>query len=145
MSDWDFSSFWDEALRQIKEEFEQAGRIQEFSLWFSIDYESSTETVITASVPSAFLRDQAIKKGYVQQIEHKILELSGKEMTLDFIIKPRVPRQSAQPVVQNTEQNNQNQDGAHSRQNQQQGVIRHLQRNAGRGAVLNVEIFNANK
>ena len=137
MSDWDFSSFWDEALRQIKEEFEQAGRIQEFSLWFSIDYESSTETVITASVPSAFLRDQAIKKGYVQQIEHKILELSGKEMTLDFIIKPRVPRQSAQPVVQNTEQNNQSTTIEKSENNSQQSAPKNIVKNP----IQNLSIF----
>lgn len=89
MSNWDFSSFLDEALRQIKEDFEQQGRIQEYALWFSLEYESSTENVITVSVPSSFVRDQFKQKGYAEETEQKLFDLSGKELSLNFIIKPK--------------------------------------------------------
>ena len=82
MDNWDYGVFWEEAIKQIKDEVSE----QEYSMWFNqIHYSRSEEQQIIVSVPSSFYRDQ-VKQRYLTQIENKLLELSGTPIKLSFDI-----------------------------------------------------------
>jgi chromosomal replication initiator protein len=82
-TNWDYSVFWKEAIKQIRDEISD----QEFMMWFNnISYEASRENEIIIAVPSSFYKDQ-VKQRYLSLIEGKLLELSGNKITLDFDIK----------------------------------------------------------
>ncbi len=83
--DWDYSLFWKEALNQISRDISE----QEYMMWLkNIEYDSSGETQITLSVPSAFYRDQ-VKQRYQSLIEEKLSELTGSSIRLDYVVKAR--------------------------------------------------------
>lgn len=84
MSDWhDNHVFWDEALKHIEQQISE----QEFVMWFQqIEYARSEEQSITVMVPSSFYRDQ-VKQRYLDLIEKKLHELSGRSFQLDFEIR----------------------------------------------------------
>lgn len=99
MGQWDYRVFWDEALNQIHEELGE----HEFSMWFNLGYESATEDSILVRVPSSFYRDQVTRQ-YQSLIESKLLEVSGKNLSLEFvIIKPNPATQEARPAPRNEE------------------------------------------
>ncbi len=84
MDTWDYSDFWNEALRQLKKklsDFEQT--------WLNIEYQKSSEKLITGAVPSAFYRDQLISKGYKDLIEDELEALSGERIALELKVKTR--------------------------------------------------------
>ena len=99
MGSWDYSIFWKEALNQFKSELTE----QEFSMWFNIEYETSGESSLLVSVPSAFYRDQ-VKQRYQNRIEAKLFELSGQHIDVEFEVKPRKREESPaanKPVQRN--------------------------------------------
>ena len=82
MSEWDYKIFWDEAVNQFKEEL----AFSIFSMWFlPSKYEKSTENSVVLAVPSQFFRDQLVTK-HKKAIEKKLFELSGKKLSIEFII-----------------------------------------------------------
>ncbi|HOZ71660.1 MAG TPA: chromosomal replication initiator protein DnaA [Spirochaetales bacterium] len=81
MNSWDYQVFWNEAMSQFSNELSE----QEFSMWFNIEYDSSTQDSILVRVPSAFYRDQ-LAKSYQKAIESKLFELSGKRLTIEFVV-----------------------------------------------------------
>ncbi len=88
---WDYSVFWKEAIKQLREEISD----QEYLMWFNnISYDSSRENEIIISVPSSFYRDQ-VKQRYLALIEGKLHELSGNKITLDFNIKKAAHQEAA--------------------------------------------------
>jgi len=88
MATWDYEIFWKETLNQIRNELEE----QEFAMWFNLEYHSSTENEITLWVPSSFYRDQ-VKQRYQSYIEEKLHELTGKNLSIQFEVKPRKQEQ----------------------------------------------------
>lgn len=88
MANIDYSIFWQEAMRQIEEEFTSKAKSMDFALWFKFEYISSTETTINVTVPSAFIRDQQKRFGYISLIEEKLLELLGIDISVNVEIKP---------------------------------------------------------
>jgi chromosomal replication initiator protein len=84
MATWDYEIFWKETLNQIRSELEE----QEYAMWFNLEYHSSTENEITLWVPSSFYRDQ-VKQRYQGYIEEKLHELTGKNLSIQFEVKPR--------------------------------------------------------
>jgi len=81
---YDFSIFWKESIKQLKED--KLISNQEFDMWFTnINYVNSSESSITVSVPSNFYKDQ-VKQRYLDILENKLLQLSGRKLTLDFEI-----------------------------------------------------------
>src|SRR5574344_1911020 len=84
MGSWDYSIFWKEALNQFKSELTE----QEFSMWFNIEYETSGESSLLVSVPSAFYRDQ-VKQRYQNRIEAKLFELAGQHLSIEMEVKQR--------------------------------------------------------
>ncbi len=84
MSSYDFSIFWKESIKQLKED--KLISNQEFDMWFTnINYVSSSENSITVSVPSNFYKDQVVQR-YLDVLESRLLQLSGRQLKLHFFI-----------------------------------------------------------
>lgn len=95
MDTWDYRVFWDEAMSQFSDELSE----QEYSMWFNIEYDSSTQETIVVRVPSAFYRDQ-LGKSYQKAIEAKLFELSGKRLSTEFVVvKPNQTTAQTKPVA----------------------------------------------
>ena len=77
-----FRAFWDEALRQIGEEYRQKGQEGDFRLWFNMEYVGDEGNEITVNVPSAFFWMQQVGKGYVSKVEEVLATLTGQEISL---------------------------------------------------------------
>ena len=55
MTEWDYKVFWDEVIRQFKDELNTTA----FSMWIGLmEYEKSSETSVVVAVPSQFAEDQ---------------------------------------------------------------------------------------
>ena len=94
MSSWNYSVFWDEAMKQAKAELGE----HEFAMWFNIEYDSSSENAITVRVPSSFYRDQLIRQ-YQKYLEDKLCDLTGKRLGLEFIVvKPNVSETASSAI-----------------------------------------------
>jgi chromosomal replication initiator protein len=85
MVQWDYEVFWKETMNQIRSEKDE----QEFAMWFNLEYIRATENEIVAAVPSSFYRDQLIERRYQQLLETKLRNLTGKDISLIFEVKPR--------------------------------------------------------
>ncbi len=96
MSASDYSVFFDEAMRQISEEFANAGKSQEFLLWFRICFISFDNNKITLGVPTNFIKER-FKNSYERLLAGKLLEVSGLNVTIDYQIRP-VAQAVQQPV-----------------------------------------------
>jgi chromosomal replication initiator protein len=80
-----YEVFWKEAIGQIRSGVTE----QEFSIWFSnLEYLRSGENRVITAVPSSFYRDQ-IKNRYQSLIENILKELTGKDIYIEFEVKPR--------------------------------------------------------
>ena len=93
MNSCDYRIFWEETVKQLKDEIGE----QEISMWFSrIVYERASDSVIVLSVPSGFYRDN-VRQRYELLIEKKLLELLGSRISIEFEIKaPQI--MNTQPV-----------------------------------------------
>jgi chromosomal replication initiator protein len=84
MANLEFKVFWDECIRQIRE-----NRIDEaeFHLWFEkLVYNSYDNSKLIIETPSRFYRDQVLSRSYNSLIEKTLEELSGSRIKVDFII-----------------------------------------------------------
>lgn len=96
---WDYSSAWEETVRQIETEISE----QEFLMWFrNMEYARSEESRLFLSVPSSFYRDQILQR-YSTTIEDRLHQLLGTRVELDFEIKTAdkteaPPKKKSDPV-----------------------------------------------
>ncbi len=81
MNDWNYEPFWDEILKQFKEELPPPT----FAMWFTIQYKSSTENSILISVPSNFIKTQLTQR-YKTAMERKLKEISGRDLSVEFTV-----------------------------------------------------------
>ena len=105
MSNKNYQPFWDEALKQICEEYKQKGNEDEFNIWFKLDYIEDESNVIKTKVPSEFMRQQIISHGYVEQIKNKvinngILYIISPIIKIDGIIK--ITGRKRKPYIKHT-------------------------------------------
>ncbi len=92
MSEFDYSIFWNETIKQLREE--NVISDQEYNMYFqNIRYIESTSSNIILSIPSRFLQSQ-LKQRYNSIIEARLLEISGIELSLDFEIEQRKKEQT---------------------------------------------------
>ena len=89
MNSPDYTPFWEETLRQIKQELTEAGRANDFVLWFNINYVESEEGKIIASVASNYIRNEMKNRGYLTMIHDKLYEISGLDLSLEITIEER--------------------------------------------------------
>ena len=93
MAEWNYKSFWDESLAQIKKELGE----EEFEIWFSkLGYLRSEEGVIHVSVPSSFFLEM-FKSSYLNGLTDKIGELTGKNLTIVMEVQKNGKETTAQP------------------------------------------------
>ena len=80
-----YEAFWKEAAKEVAQNISE----QEFATWFrGIEYAGSGDSQITLSVPSSFVKDQFSQR-YLAQVEEKLAELAGHELTVKFSIQKK--------------------------------------------------------
>lgn len=101
MSSQNYKDFFEEAIKQIREEMNENNQSDEFTLWFNMDYVEDTLSQITVSVSSEFMWIQMNSKKYVQRLEDKINELTGQQISITHIVKNKqtvsVPKKEPLP------------------------------------------------
>lgn len=101
MSSQNYKDFFEEAIKQIREEMNANNQSDEFTLWFNMDYVEDTLSQITVSVSSEFMWIQMNSKKYVQKLEDKINELTGQQISITHIVKNKqtvsVPKKEPLP------------------------------------------------
>lgn len=81
-----YRAFWDEALRQIGEEYKKNNQEGEFKLWFNMTYVGDEGNTIMVNVPSAFFWVQMEKKGFVGKVEDVLQQLTGQTIELSHVV-----------------------------------------------------------
>ena len=103
MSSQNYKDFFEEAIKQIREEMNANNQSDEFTLWFNMDYVEDTLSQITVSVSSEFMWIQMNSKKYVQRLEDKINELTGQQISITHIVKNKqtvsVPKKEPLPEL----------------------------------------------
>ena len=106
MSSQNYKDFFEEAIKQIREEMNANNQSDEFTLWFNMDYVEDTLSQITVSVSSEFMWIQMNSKKYVQRLEDKINELTGQQISITHIVKNKqtvsVPKKEPLPEPETT-------------------------------------------
>ncbi len=104
MSEQNYKVFFDEALRQIQEDFKNKNKIDEFKLWFKMEYVEDTLSEITVSVPSKFMWQQMVTRQYESMMQEKIQELTGQEISFKPVYpeKPSAVSDSGEPAAKPT-------------------------------------------
>ena len=95
-----YRAFFDEALRQIEEEFRQKGQENDYSMWIKrIEYLEDTPSSITVSVPSDFFWAYMTQHGYIAIIEERIKNLLGQDIPISHVAsnKPVAPASPPAP------------------------------------------------
>ena len=104
MSSQNYKDFFEEAIKQIREEMNANNQSDEFTLWFNMDYVEDTLSQITVSVSSEFMWIQMNSKKYVQRLEDKINELTGQQISITHIVKNKqtvsVPKKEPVPELE---------------------------------------------
>ncbi|MDR0635668.1 MAG: chromosomal replication initiator protein DnaA [Treponema sp.] len=96
MTNGDYQMYWQEAMRQIREEVGE----NEFAFWFSqMEYIGATDTAIGLGFPSSFYRDM-VKSRYKTRIENKLKTITGKAVSLFFEVMTHPPART--PPVSDT-------------------------------------------
>ena len=92
MADWNYKSFWDESLSQLKKELGD----EEFEDWFNkLEYIRSEEKEIFASAPSSFFLEMFSPK-YLPWLESRIEKIAGKNLAI--ILEPQKKAVGAKDV-----------------------------------------------
>lgn len=94
----DYTPFWEETLRQIKQYLTEKGRLNEFVLWYNINYVGSQEGKIIASVASNYIRNEMNKRGYLSTIQDTFFKISGLDMELEIVIEERNSNKSRSSI-----------------------------------------------
>jgi len=105
-----FDIFWNEAIKQLKEE--NIISEQEYSMWFSnLSYFESEESAIILNAPSKFFADQIVIR-YKKMLTDKIFELAGINIDIKFNIVPKTENTKkvieTREVKEKSEANNNN-------------------------------------
>lgn len=87
MSENNFQEIWKESLNQLRAQYKQENRENEFNLWFNLEYVKDEQNTITAAVASDFMRESMVKRGNIEIIKNKIKEICGAEIEINFQIK----------------------------------------------------------
>jgi len=93
MAEWDYSIFWEETMKLLREEVGE----ENWTIWLSnLGYLGASEDTVKISVPSAFFRDQ-FKPRYLPQLEEHLRELTGKALSIEFQVSPRKKTEGENP------------------------------------------------
>ena len=85
-------------MNQIRDEYKSAGKENDFTLFFKLDYIEDTISEIKVSVPSKFLWDRMVQKGNIEKVQTKICELMGQEIKLSPVFNSKPAESISSPV-----------------------------------------------
>ena len=106
MPSQNYKVFFEEAIKQIKEEMIKNNQENEFLLWFNMNYVEDEISQITVSVASEFMWMQMNLKKYVKKLEDKINELTGQNISIVHIVKNNpTPAPEKRETVEKTTEN----------------------------------------
>ena len=106
MGEWNYRSFWDESLSQLKKELGE----EEFGIWYGkLEYDRAEKTVIYALAPSNFFLEMFGPK-YLPQLTDKMSELTGVKLTISMDVQKKREENAASqsPVKEKTAQQGKN-------------------------------------
>ncbi|MCI5608222.1 MAG: DnaA/Hda family protein, partial [Spirochaetia bacterium] len=117
MPSQNYKVFFEEAIKQIKEEMIKNNQENEFLLWFNMNYVEDEISQITVSVASEFMWMQMNLKKYVKKLEDKINELTGQNISIVHIVKNNPTpasekRETVEKTTENTIKTEENQDSS---------------------------------
>lgn len=88
MDEQNFKVFWDETLRQIKENYEKTGKSNLYEIWFEeLEYIKDTPSGIKIRFPSTFYWTQMNSYKMINEIETMISSLTGKNLKIEPLIE----------------------------------------------------------
>lgn len=82
MSGQNYKPFWDEALKLIKDDLTKKGELDQFKIWYKMEYISDTLSEINVRVASLFMWNQMNDLGIIKTVQDKLNELTGQTITL---------------------------------------------------------------
>ncbi len=87
MSENNYKEIWIEAFSQLRKQYKENDKENEFNLWFNLEYVEDQGNEITAAVASDFMLASMKERGNIQTIKDKIKEISGIEIEIKFVVK----------------------------------------------------------
>ncbi|MCR4736349.1 MAG: chromosomal replication initiator protein DnaA [Treponema sp.] len=85
-----YEEAWNYTIEELKKEYTEQDRLNEFIFNFNMSYVEDSGDVITVSVASTFLKQMMEKKGSFEIAEKKLREITGlNSLTLKCIIKAK--------------------------------------------------------
>ena len=94
MAEWNYKTFWDESLSQLKNELGD----EEFNTWFGkVQYLRAEESVIFVSAPSNFFLEMFRPK-YLPRITSKIGEVAGKNLLITLEVPKKGEEKRGNPA-----------------------------------------------
>lgn len=91
MSNQNYQVFWQEAYKQLNEEYKSKGQEDQFKIWFKIEYIEDYDNIIVVNVPSDFMKNQMISRGIIDEIKNKLTEITGQS---NFVIEMKINNSS---------------------------------------------------
>lgn len=82
-----YEEAWNVMFSSLEAEYKEAGKENEFKLWFNLTYEKDTINSISVNVASQFLWDKMLEKGNIDKIKNKLEKLIGVRPEIKAIIK----------------------------------------------------------
>lgn len=87
MSENLYKEAWNYTIKELEKEYKNAGKEEEFILWFNMEYVSDTINEITVSVASDFMKLQMQSKGNFEIVTEKIRKITGQnQLSLNIIV-----------------------------------------------------------
>ena len=87
MNEQNYQPFWNEVMNLIREEYKQQGRESEFTNWWKMTYVKDTLSEITVEVPSKFMWTYMVDKGYIKELQEKLYQMLGMQISITYIAK----------------------------------------------------------
>ncbi len=88
MGDNNYKEAWQYVMEELRNEYKNSGKENEFILWFTkMNYIEDTIDIITFSVSNPFQKTLMSSKGYFDIVQNKIREITGQSnITLNCIV-----------------------------------------------------------
>ena len=86
MSENNLKEFWDLAISQIENNYKKEKKENEFNLWFNMDYVEDNNLTIKVSVPSTFMWQSMISKGYVDTLKEYLKKITAQDIEIESVV-----------------------------------------------------------
>ncbi len=83
--------FWDLAISQIEDNYKKEKRENEFNLWFNMEYIEDDDFTIKVSVPSTFMWQSMISKGYVDTLKNYLKKITAQNIEIESVVIDKSP------------------------------------------------------